>query len=214
MSYLTSPGPNLAGRTCIVLASGPSLNDEQVARVLLAWNGPQKPLVIAVCSTYKIAAFADVYYAGDFLWWKHHHADARKRAAAFGSQLWTQDRTSAERYQLRWVKGVNKPGLSDKREIVHMQGNSGMTAMHLAFNWGCRRMVLLGFDMKLGANGERHWHGDHPQPLVQAQCFGDWLHKGERFARELLAAGCDVVNCTPGSAWRDFPMAPIEEVLR
>jgi hypothetical protein len=191
--------------TCVVLASGPSLTTEQVDHVRRAVGIKS----IVVNSTYETFPEADVLYGGDFLWWKANYLDVRKH---FKGECWTQDRTSADRYGLRWVKGVNRDGLSLK-DFIHLNGNSGMQAVNLAYLWGFRRILLLGFDMRLGPKGEKHWHADHPAPLVQAQVFSEWVHKGAKLAAGLKAAGCEVINCTPGSAWRDFPESTIEKEL-
>ena len=72
---------------------------------------------------------------------------------------------------------------------------------------------VLGFDMKLGPSGEKHWHPDHPGVNMQGACFGEWLHKFEPLAKDLKDAGCIVVNCTPGSALTCFPVSTIEKEL-
>lgn len=190
------------GQTAVVLASGPSLTQEQISRA-----AQSDANIVAVNSTADSVILPEVIYAGDFLWWKVNHAKNKHRNA----HLWTQDRTAAERYQLNWVKGVNRDGLG--RDYIHNNGNSGMQAINLAFLFGARRILLLGFDMKLGPNGERHHHPDHPAPLIQNQTFEEWVHKGKKFADGLKAAGCEVINCTPGSAWKDFPMSTIEKEL-
>ena len=195
--------PDWSDQTCVILASGPSLTAEQVAAV----SGRGMKL-IAVNATYKIAHHADVLYAGDFLFWKIYLADIKKN---FAGQLWTQDGSAAERYKINYLKGVNEIGLGKK--FVHMNGNSGFQAINLAYLFGCRRVLLLGFDMKTGPKGEKHWHADHPNQLMQAQCFGDWIHKSTKLAEDLAAAGCDVVNCTPGSALTCFRVGTIEKEL-
>ena len=68
-------------------------------------------------------------------------------------------------------------------------------------------------DMKLGPNGEKHRHGDHEKPLVQAQLFEEWRHKGKKLAEDLAEHKCEVINCTPGSALEWFPMSTIEKEL-
>lgn len=205
---IQSPLRDWSGKTCVVVASGPSLTAEQIQSVRLA-----NVKTIAVNSTYNLMPWASVVYSGDFMFFKVKHMHIRSMFPGAPGQacLWTQDSTAAERYQLNRIKGVNRPGLG--LQLIHQNGNSGMQAINLAFLFGCRRILLLGFDMKVGADGAKHWHSDHPAPLLQAQLFGEWLHKGKKFAEELKANGCEVINCTPGSAWTDFPMSTIETEL-
>ena len=190
-----------SGRTCAILASGPSLTAEQVSAV----RGLK---MTALNATYKLAPEADVLYAGDFMFWKTYHADARK---ASKSQFWTQDSMSHERYGVKWVRGINREGLG--HDVVHQNGNSGFQAINLAYLFGCRRILLLGFDMKLGPRDEKHWHADHPSHLMQAQQFGEWIHKSQKLADGLKAAGCEVINCSRETALMCWPRSTIEKEL-
>ena len=53
--------------------------------------------------------------------------------------------------------------------------------------------------MKPGPNGEKHWHPDHPKPLVQGQQFRRVAQEdGCVLAADLKTEGVTVVNCTPG----------------
>lgn len=198
---------NWAGQTCVVLASGPSLTNEPLAAVADA-----HVRTITVNSTvFKYPVDPDVVYAGDFMWWKANDREVKMRTFG-GADRWTCDRTAAERYGLNWVKGVNAQGLS-RGSYIHTNGNSGAQAINLAYLFGCRRILLLGFDMKLGPKGEKHWHPDHPSPLMQGQTFGDWLHKFNFLAVDLKQVGCEVINCSPGSALTCFQMSTIEKEL-
>lgn len=194
-----------SGQTTVILASGPSLTIEQA---LAAGDAAR---TIAINSTAFLPAFyPSVVYAGDFLWWKTN--GQRAKQVNKHSSFWTCDRTAAERYLLNWVKGVNALGLG-RGPHMHTNGNSGAQAINLAYLFGCRRILLLGFDMRLGPKGEKHWHPDHPSPLMQGMCFGDWLHKFNHLAVDLKKEGCEVINCTPGSALTCFPMSTIEKEL-
>jgi hypothetical protein len=165
-------------------------------------------VLLCVNSTFRLFPNADVLYAGDFLWWKTHHQEVH---TTFKGEKWTQDHTAAERFKLNRIKGINKAGLG--REYLHVNGNSGFQAINLAYLFGCRKIVLVGFDMKLGPNGEKHWHKDHPSPLMQGMTFGEWIHKGAKLAKDLEAAACDVANCTPGSALTCFRVSTLEKEL-
>lgn len=190
----------------MILASGPSLTQEQID---IAQDGAE---VIAVNSTWQKAPWSEVVYAGDFMWWKQNVAHVLNSPAGRCAARWTCDRSAAERWGLNWVKGVNRLGLG-RDKVIHTNGNSGFQAINLAYCFGARRILLLGFDMCLGENGERHHHADHPAPMVQAQTFSDWIHKSEQFAKELDAAGCEVVNCSPRTALTCFSRSTIEKEL-
>lgn len=198
--------PDWTGKTAVILAGGYSLSDEQIEAVR-----HKQVEAIAVNSTFKRVPWARVVYAGDFMWVKTYAAEMRKtcKHAAF----WTCDRSAAERWDLNWVKGVNALGLCREKKMIHTNGNSGAQAINLAYLFGSRRILLLGFDMKLGPKGEKHHHPDHPHPLVQQQTFEEWCRKLGIMAPELEAAGCEVINCTTDTALTCFKRSTIEQGL-
>ncbi len=156
---------------------------------------------------------ADVLYAGDHLWWKamHLHTAERPTVREFKGEKWTQDHRAKEKWKINWIKGVNRPGLG--REVLHLNGNSGFQAINLAFLFGSRHIVLVGFDMKLGLNGEKHHHKDHPEPCIQGQTFSEWMRQGAVFAKDLEKVGADVVNCSAETAMTCFRRAKLEDEL-
>lgn len=191
-------------KTAVVLASGPSLTQPQIDAALRSGH-----FTIAVNGTYAKALTASALYAGDFLFWKVYMADI---ARCFRGGLWTQDHMASERWpKVKRVRATNRDGLG--RDCIHLNGNSGFQAINLAFLWGYEKIILLGFDMKLGPAGERHHHADHPHPMVQNQVFFEWLHKSEKLARELRSEGIEVINCTPDSAMHCFPEHDWKETL-
>ena len=56
-------------------------------------------------------------------------------------------------------------GISSTPGVIREGGNSGFQAMGLAIHFGASRVYLLGYDMKFGNGGRKHWHGDHPSNL-------------------------------------------------
>jgi hypothetical protein len=194
------------GRTCVIMASGPGLTQAQVEHVRTTLP---KPVSIAVNSTFKRAPWATIVYAGDFMWWKVYHKEVA--AACPAAERWTGDQKSSQNYKINRMKCVNRPGLG--LQHTHMGGNSGYQAINLAFLFGCRRILLLGFTMR-EIGGRKHWHEDHPQPLVQKILPDEWRHKFEALAKDLRRENCQVINCDPLSALTCFPMGDIEEELQ
>lgn len=201
-----TPKHDWSGKTCVILASGPGLTKGQVDHTGFA-TLRDDVVAIAVNSTFKIAHWAEVIYAGDLQWWKMHH----KAAARTGATLWTGDNQAANHYRINRLKCVNRPGLG--LQYTHAGGNSGYQAVNLAFLWGCRRILLLGFTMR-EIDGRKHWHPDHPAPLVQQILPDEWRHKFAKLALDLKAQNCEVINCDPLSALTCFPRGDIEEELK
>ncbi len=193
-------------KTAVILASGPSLTQEQIDAALASGF-----YTIAVNNTWEKAQAAHVLYAGDFLWFKFNIA--KVKAAKFKGAIWTQDSSAAARWPgIKRLRGTNRPGLG-KKDVLHINGNSGVQALNLAYLWGYQRIILLGFDMKLGPKGEKHHHADHPHPMVQAQTFEQWLHQLEEVSRDFDMTDCEVLDATVGGAMKCFPKVDWREVL-
>jgi len=191
-------------RTVVIAASGHSMGE--TASQIHHRRVHGAPFVLVVTNTtYRLFPYADVLYGGDMLWWKHMHKEVERN---FKGEKWTQDHSAAQRYGLQRIKGINKSGLGT--QYVHINGNTGFQAINLAYLFGSRRVLLTGFDMKLGPKGEKHWHADHPAPMVQGQTFGEWIHKAATMAKDAQRLGLEIVNCTPGSALTCWPVSTLE----
>lgn len=144
-------------------------------------------------------------YACDGKWWDKYYEATNK----FLGERWTQDIATRHKYGINWVYGVSKRGLG--RDCVHFGDNSGYQAINLAFLWGAKRIVLLGFDCK-PVGGKDHWFGQHPQGLVQIQPYQLWLNSFPHIAKELEAEGIEVINCSPDTALTCFRKGEIEKI--
>lgn len=195
--------PNLGKRwqdeTVVIFGSGNSLTDEQIelARQMQC-------NYIAINDTYKRVPFSDVLYACDYKWWNLHFDEI-----TFNGELWTQDLRAKREFGLAWVLGRNKSGLGS--DCVHFGGNSGYQAINLAYLWGAKRIILLGFDCK-PIDGKSHWFGQHPQGLNQTQNFNIWISNFNMLAKDLEREGIEVINCSVESALDCFKKVKIEEL--
>ena len=142
------------------------------------------------------------------MWW-----DVHQGVPDFGGERWTQDGDAARKWSLRHVPSVARPGLCLDGSRIHQGSNSGYQAINFAVLRGAARILLLGYDMRLGEGGKRHWFGDHPGGLNKASAYGQWIPLFRSMIPHLEAAGVEVLNCTPGSALEAFPMARLADVL-
>lgn len=90
--------------------------------------------------------------------------------------------------------------------------NSGYQVINLAAQFGARRIILLGYDFKR-TGGKSHWHGDHPRPLGNLGNLRMWCEHMGLLARDLAAAGIDVVNASRETALTCFRRMPLEDAL-
>lgn len=189
------------GETAFVLGGGRSLDLVDVGRLREAGR------VIAVNDAGLVRApWADVLYFADAKWLNWNRDELHRFT---GSRLVTRmTETPAAGREVLQVHRDKVNGLS--RDPGAVAGwCSGSNAINLAFLFGARRIVLLGFDMRPG-----RWHDRHKRrskPTIYADRFIPAL---ERMARELRTEGIDVVNATPGSALACFPIAHPDGLLR
>lgn len=143
---------------------------------------------IAVCDAYRLAPWAEALVAVDRVWWRIH-----PEAQNFAGVKYTAGKL---------------PGGSMKLEPSDefpADSNSGYRAMGVARERGAKLILLCGFDMR-----GTHFFGLHAPPLrnTTLKRFRAQLNQFERWL-----GGCDVLNCTPGSALTKFPYMPLEEAL-
>ena len=149
-------------------------------------------------------------YACDATWWNEYAG-----VPHFEGLKYTQDDCALVYPTVTYIRSVNKPGLSFNRSIIHQGANGGYQAINLAVHFGVNRIILLGYDMQEGPDGQKHHHGDHPKGMTNPDKgnYGRWIDAFGTMEPDLNRAGVEVINCTLDSALTCFPMAKLEEVL-
>lgn len=208
LAYATVPRLLPTGGTVLVLGSGASLTQDDVARARRAVDA-----VIAVNDSYTFAPDATVLYAADKKWWGWHkgcvspHLVGSKKYPAF---------TGALRYSLTqtpWYPQVQvlrrgpQDGLTLDPGRVALGLNGVYQAINVAVHLGGTRVLLLGVDMH-GA----HFFGHHPDNSNAP--FSLCLQRFATLVAPLAAAGVEVINCTPKSALKVFPRLSLDDVLQ
>lgn len=98
--------------------------------------------------------------------------------------------------------------------MIHQGGNSGYQAMNLAYLWGAKAMILLGFDCSPSKRGEAHWFGQHPAGLTQQQPYDLWQGKFPALAQDLRKEGVQVYNASRETALRCFDRMTLDEAIK
>jgi hypothetical protein len=202
------------GETVAIFAAGPSMTraDAELCRgrcKVIAVSNTGIDTLDSVSREWipALAPWADILYAADGKWWMAY----KDHALAFAGRKVANARVGfAEVYSLERSHEV----VYDKRP-THLAsgGNSGYQAVHLAMHLGAKRIVLVGYDMKEGAAGRRHYYGSHPKPLDSRANFVNWCRAFERLARILQQKQIDVVNCSRQTALRCFKRSTIDRVF-
>lgn len=163
--------------------------------------------MIVVGTTFRKLLDADVLYASDAKWWAVYGAEVDR---TFNGERWT---CASRMDDVNQVEAFDEPGLCTRPGRIHTGLNSGYQAIGLAFMWGAARIVLLGYDMQRGAQGESHWHGDHAGGLANLGTMHEWVRRMIGLAIDLDKRGIEVVNCTRRTALRCFDQRPLAEAL-
>lgn len=173
-----------------VIAPGPSLTDEDVEYVRRARAQGRLSGVVAVSNVgLDKAPWADVLVSYDPAWWR-----AYPEAFDFkGEKFCSQKLQDAEYWRSPYFNGCN----------------SGLMGMYKAEEKGAEQIILLGFDMH-----GTHYFGPHTRkngsaPLKNSD---DKVFR-RHFAQFARWRGCPVINCTPGSALKQFPLADLRGII-
>ncbi len=196
--------PDWYGETAFILGCGPSLRREDVDKLQLR-------RVLAINDSFLLAPWADILYFCDPKWW---HTNRFQVNDLFrGHLIATMTNAIAG---VKTLQCTGETGLETDPAAIRHGSNSGYQAINLAYHLGVKRIVLLGYDMRVHASGKAHWQ-HRPGPAV-----GDFhtilqtqmLPKFETLVKPLAAAGVEVINCTPESALRCWPCWPLSRVLK
>jgi hypothetical protein len=113
----------------------------------------------------------------------------------------------------RESRSTKYPGLClDPRWIV-WNFNSGAAAINLAVHFGAARIVLLGFDMHFDEKGRGNYHDRYGRGRGAKKAFDLFLGVFPAIAEDCERAGVEVINATPGSALKVWPVVEPDLVV-
>jgi hypothetical protein len=206
------------GDTALILAGGPSLrgtNLKPYRYKALRW--------IAINDSWRLKPHADVLYFCDEQWWT---SSISRNLRSLENDISFHELI----YKGFWI--TTAPGFSDHPQVLHMEltgergldmetpsglrhgSNSGYQAINLAAKLGAKRILLLGYDMRVAGN-RIHWHDESS---MSAEAYKTVLEKSmlphfPSLLEPLAKAGTEVINVTPNSALTCFPMMMLEQAL-
>jgi len=214
------------GETVVILATGPSLNEEQVNQV------KGKARVLTINNAYQLAPWADIHVACNDNWWDYYWKNDEV-LRDMKADKWTRYKHQADEFGISYIDSIVKPGLSKDQSVIHINKGSGPIAINLATLYGFKKLILLGHDMKFAKdyNGKhkqpgstpRHYFGEYPKemqhfPVSKNSINNDGVIIGlisayDGMVKDLKSMNVDVVNCTPGSHLSTFRKSTLSEEL-
>jgi hypothetical protein len=175
---------------------------------VIAVNNQGIPTCVKGILEPALAPWADVLYGADQKWWECYW----NRALAFpGLKVTMRSRLAfKEVYSLY----QSEQRVFDERPThIVSGGNSGYQALHLAAQFGSKRILLCGYDM-VSSDKRRHNHDNHPGKLDTRGNYAKWIPCFGLLAPVLKAKGIQVFNCSPKSALKMFPKADLQQCLK
>ncbi len=175
--------------------------------------------IIGINVAYLIGDWIDMVFVGDQAFFFKHIDGLAKFP---GMKVTCHHMT--EGYD--WVKYLVRDsrhgrGISDNPKMVSWNGNSGAAAISVAANAGAKRIILLGFDMKLDETKKQWWHNLYGRdPNAKRSPKKPWHMPFDRHLRgfpeiqkDARRRGIEIWNVSPDSAIREFPKMNLSEAL-
>lgn len=175
--------------------------------------------VIAVNDAAIYAPRIDTIVSMDRLW-----AEGRFDVVArFGKPLWLRKKTLGN---LQWRSFQNVVAFENDHTSTTMSDaeatlngtNSGLCAINLAYILRPRELYLVGFDMRLGPRGERHWFPDYPWKNGGGSKEGklqEWARQFRDVAIQLNRVGIRTVSVgTPLPPFPQITPSQLENIWR
>ena len=78
-----------------------------------------------------------------------------------------------------WVKGkgslsIRSPKIQESPYVIQQGGNTGFSALNVAYHLGAETIYLLGYDMKFGKDKETNWHDGYPPQGLMKLSEEEW----------------------------------------
>ena len=179
-----------------------------------------KEHVIGINMSFQIGNWIDIMFFGDGSYFLNN----KNQLAEFPGLKVCCD-PKVKKYD--WIKMVdrdlNKPrGLSSILGKVSWNGNSGAAAINFAVHLGCKKIMLLGFDMKLTEKNQQHWHNlygrqsrldDPKDKKIRNLPFDKHLRGFPFILEDAKKLGVEIINVNPDSAIECFRKVNLSDVL-
>lgn len=110
-------------------------------------------------------------------------------------------------------------GISMKPGQVSWNSNSGAAAISIAAQTGAKRIILLGFDMKLSDDKSQHFHDVYGRGKIADEKrlrklpFPRHLRGFGVIAEDAKNLNIEILNCSPNSAIECFPKFTLKQLL-
>lgn len=187
-----------------ILGGGPSLNGTNFDLI-------KDGHIIAVNNAYQLGDWVDVVWFGDARWYDWH----REQLKSFDGLICHCANSVRSPVRLKRLQRGKSTGIERRPHSVAWNRSSGASAINLAYHLGAKTVVLLGFDMKrkiVNGKPKNNWHEDH-KTVTGNNPYPRFLSVFPMIKKDAEALGLEIINCTPNSELKIFPMMSLEEFV-
>ena len=203
--------------TVIICGTGPSITQEQISLCNNARKAG-KAKVFGANRAYEIFDI-DLLHACNFQFWDLHWPKVKD----LPFEKWTT-RPGLNYDGLNYIEEIWIDGLSTDPKTISAHHGTGPQLLNLAYHFGFKRLLLVGWDMRFPGKvsdrkytQKRRYLGEDPLtsnhwPKTEANGdLGGLIREVETIIPEDY--GIEIINCTPNSALKCFPMMELSDCL-
>lgn len=204
--------PEDVARTGIICGTGPSLTPAIIEQCKRAKS---KGIRLFGCNDTIFSMPLNVHAATNTEWWDYYGPQTENLFC----DMWTPREEVPQKFPwVRWIEERNAPGLSMDPSYIHHHHGSGPIILNIAYHYGIRRFLLVGWDMR--HKGRRHYFGNGEYPESMRHVTRNLGPNGELIG--LIAEmetikpeqyGIEIINCSEGSAMTCFPSGNLEDYV-
>lgn len=189
------------GETVYLIGGGPSLKN-------FKWNSLTGKKTIAINKAIKFYPNADAMYWTDgriYAWHKEEIHEFKGLKYTIRAMPYSTD--------VKILRRGKKFGFEPSPNTISHGNNSGYAAINLAIHLGAKKIVLLGYDMGMTAEGT-HFHDGYPVNATSAKIYQEQFLPGfDILKNELRGKDIQIFNASPTSNLKTFTKVTIEEAL-
>lgn len=200
------PDPIWLDGTVFIIGGGPSLKG-------FDWTPFFSKNVVTINDGFRLGTFSDFNLFGDVAWYNRNKGK-EDFLEYHGTMVGCTPDGLPHDDNIKQMKHESFGVWLDGR--LGNNSGTGAMAINFALYLGATRIVLVGFDHKLGPNGENNWY---PNPHVKARpsLYTTRFQNGFNILAERLEKHypmVEVLNAGPDSALETFPRVSLERILK
>lgn len=199
--------------TVFILGGGPSLAKMDLHKL-------QGKNVLGVNQAYKLGDWVEVCYSGDSRWYTWNHRPLRRYKGMMITSYPSHFRQKPASPTLN-VRRITGEGISSSDPAhIRWNGNSGASAVNVAYWLGAKRIVLIGYDMKR-CGDKFNWHTDYPKTppkdistgRYKTNPYRKFLKCWPAIKQDAKHLGLEILNATPEGNLNLFPRVKLEDMI-